>query len=188
MRRNSIVPALVMVLVSLAPQLQAHPVHQSTAEVEYNLETKRLEVALTVDLNDLELALTRQCDQALSLAKTSAEEFDAQTQIYLARNFEVTDGAGKVAKLAWVGRESVAGTAKSADPAVRLFFEVPLAGGITDVRLQHSLFNGLFKDQTNLVQFRHANTNLEFRFVREDGAKELFPPAPSAPKKLLPAR
>ncbi len=173
MRINSRITIILLALAILVGGLQAHPTHQTTAEVEYNATTKQLEITLIVDLNDLELALTRQCDQAITLDKTPADEFDAQVQIYLGRNFEVTDAAGKVAQIQWVGRELVAESIKSADPAVRLFFQVSLTGEFTAAKLRHSVFCGLFKDQINLVQLRHDKTKRELRFLKDDAAKKL---------------
>jgi hypothetical protein len=182
MKPISLLSAAVLTFCGLVAHAQAHPVHQSAAEVAYNQKTKKLEVSLTVDLNDLELALTRECDHAISLDRTPADEFDAQTQIYLARNFEITDANGQVAKIVWIGRELVAETVKSADPSVRLFFEVPLAGEIAAAQLRHSLFCSLFNEQTNLVHLCHDKTKLELRFLKGDAAKPLVPPAKVSPK------
>jgi hypothetical protein len=174
MRTNSLLTKILLALVCLSPTVQAHPVHQSTAEVEFDPKSKKLEISLTVDVNDLELALTRQCDRAISMDKTPPDEFNAQTKIYLDKNFQVTDAAGNLAKIEWKGRELVAESVKSADPSVRLFFQVPLPGGVASAKLRHAVFCALFKDQINLVHLRHNQTNRELRFSRDDAAKMLI--------------
>ena len=173
MRTNSLITKILLALVCLSSTMQAHPVHQSTAEVEFNPKSKKLEISLTVDVNDLELALTRQCDRAISMDKTPPDEFNAQTILYLGKNFQVTDAAGNVAKIEWTGRELVTESVKSADPSVRLFFQVPLPGGMATAKLRHAVFCALFKDQINLVHLRQDQTRQELRFSKDDAAKML---------------
>ena len=56
----------LILLLWVTAEVQAHSLHQSTAEAEWNAETKKLEVSLTVFVNDLELALMRQAFIAAS--------------------------------------------------------------------------------------------------------------------------
>jgi hypothetical protein len=153
--------------------LHAHSVHTSTAEAEYNGKTKRLEVSLTVFVSDLELALIRQSEREMRMDKTPAAEFDAQIQAYLAKHFMVTDAAGKVAKMEWVGREKDADSAKSDDPAVVLFFEIALPEGLSGLTLRHAVFQDLFKDQINLLQLRNGAQKTEMRFTHEHPSRKL---------------
>ncbi len=156
-----------------AALVQAHSVHTSTAEAEYNAQTKKLEVSLTVFVSDLELALIRQSEREMRIDKTPAAEFDAQIQVYLAKTFVVTDAAGKVAKLEWVGREMDAASAKSGDPAVVLFFEVGVPEG---ARLQNTVFCDLFEDQINLLSLQTASHKLELQFTRDKRSNRLVSP------------
>ncbi len=159
----------------IASSLHAHSVHQSTAEAEFNAKTQKLEVSLTVFINDLELALVRQCEREMRLDKTPAAEFDAQIQTYLAKTFVVTDEAGKAAEIEWVGRELDAKSEKSGDPTVTLYFEVPLPDGLADAKLRHAVFCELFKDQVNLMQFLRGSLTTELRFVPGTSATPLTP-------------
>ena len=156
-----------------AALVQAHSVHTSTAEAEYNAQTKKLEVSLTVFVSDLELALIRQSEREMRIDKTPAAEFDAQIRFYLAKTFVVTDAAGKVAKLEWVGREMDAASAKSGDPAVVLFFEVEVPEGVQGATVRDGVFLDLFKDQMNLLQLRKGMQKSELRFVRDTPVKSL---------------
>jgi hypothetical protein len=142
----------------------AHSLHQSTAEAEYNPTTKKLEVSLTVFINDLETALIRQSEREMRLDKTHAAEFDAQIQAYLAKTFVVTDVTGKAAKIEWVGRQIDEETKKSGDPTVTLFFEVAMPEGLANAKMRHSVFCELFKDQENLVLIRDASGTAQTRF------------------------
>jgi hypothetical protein len=157
----------------VATCVHAHSLHQSTAESEYNPTTKKLEVSLTVFINDLELALIRQSEREMRIDKTPAAEFDSQIQAYLAKTFVVTDAAGKAAKIEWAGRELDAESVKSDDPAVTLFFKVPLPGGLVDAKLRHAVFCELFKDQTNLILIQNEKRKIELRFSQDGLIKQL---------------
>jgi len=163
----------VILSLLVATCLHAHSVHTSTAEAEYNARTKKLEVSLTVFVSDLELALVRQSEREMKIEKTPAAEFDAQIQAYLAKTFVVTDAAGKVAKMAWVGREMDEASEKSGDPAVVLFFEVEVPEGVVGTTVKDSVFLDLFKDQMNLVQLRSGARKMEMRFGGDEVVKTL---------------
>ncbi|OYW76820.1 MAG: hypothetical protein B7Z37_07100 [Verrucomicrobia bacterium 12-59-8] len=167
---------LVILSLLVATFLHAHSVHTSTAEAEYNGKTKKLEVSLTVFVSDLELALVRQSERKLRMDKTPAAEFDAEIQAYLAKNFVVTDTAGKVAKMEWVGRAMDAESAKSDDPAVTLFFEVEMPEGVRGLTLRHAVFQDLFKDQMNLLYLRGDLNQEELRFTRDRASRSLAVP------------
>ncbi len=169
MKRSSFIAVLTALLV--VPCLHAHSLHQSTAEAEYNPKTQKLEVSLTVFVNDLELALIRQSERLMSIDKTSAAEFDAQMQAYLAKTFVVTEVTGKNAKIDWVGREIE--SIKTDDPTVTLYFEVPLIACPSGITIQHSVLCDLFKDQTNLLHLRSGEHNMELRFTRDDNSRKV---------------
>lgn len=153
--------------------LHAHSLHQSTAEAEWNAETKKLEVSLTVFVNDLELALMRQSEREMRVEKTAATVFDAQTRLYLAKSFVVTDAAGQQAKIEWLGRELDAGTQKSDEPTMTLFFEIALPGGVKGVSVLDGMFCDLFADEVNLLLFRNGGEKTQMLFKRGDGARKL---------------
>lgn len=166
----------VFISLCLVTCAHAHSLHQSTAEAEYNPTTKKLEVSLTVFINDLEQALIRQCEREMRLDKTLAAEFDAQILAYLDKTFVVTDAAGKAAEISWVGRQLDEETQKSVDPTVTLFFEFALPRGLTDanVTLKHAVFFELFKDQVNLIQLRHDALKSEARFTHDNETRDLL--------------
>lgn len=164
---------LVIFSLLVATCLHAHSVHTSTAEAEYNAKTKKLEVSLTVFVSDLEVALVRQSEREMRIDKTPAAEFDAQTQAYLAKTFVVTDAAGKVAKMAWVGREMDAASEKSGDPAVVLFFEVEVPEGV-GASLRCAVFGELFEDQVTLVEMRGGGKKSMLRFTRQRASQKLL--------------
>lgn len=167
-------PALILGLLLLSgPSLLAHPVHQSQAHAEYNPETQKLEVSLTVFINDLEQALMHRTGQKLSLDKTGAAFFDAQVQQYLAETFVVKDAKGTVASLEWIGRELEPGAEKSAEPEVTLFFELSLPHGPAGCSLRHTVFCEVFEDQSNLIRLNSGSKKTVWCFLKGDGEKQL---------------
>lgn len=163
--------ALLYFLTALC--LNAHPVHTATAEAEYNPHTKKMEVSLTVFVSDLERALMRQSEREMRIDKTPAAEFDAQVLAYLKKTFVVTDAAGKVGKMTWVGREMEKESEKSGDPAVVLFFEVEVPG-VEGASLRCAVFGELFEDQVNLVEMRSGARKGMLRFTRERASQKLL--------------
>ncbi|MBB5035748.1 DUF6702 family protein [Prosthecobacter vanneervenii] len=152
----------------------AHPVHTSTAEAEYNPQTKRLEVSLTVFISDLETALIRQCEREMRMEKTPAAEFDAQVLVYLNKTFVVTDAAGKVAKMTWVGREMEKESEKSGDPAVVLFFEVEMPEGLKGATVRDAVFCELFQDQVNLMLLQTGSQKIELSFAQDKASQKVM--------------
>ena len=166
----------VILFFLAAPSLQAHYVHTATAEAEYNPQTKKLEVSLTVFINDLETALIRQSEQEMRIDKTPAADFDAQVLAYLKKTFVVTDATGKAAKMRWVGREMEKESEKSGDPAVVLFFEVEMPGGVEGAMLKCAVFGELFADQMTLAQVRIEGRKSTLRFTQAEDIKKLGQP------------
>lgn len=153
--------------------VQAHSLHQSTTEAEYNPAAQKLEVSLTVFINDLELALMRHSEKLLSFEKTPADRFDAVILDYLTRTFVLTDASGKPSDIRWVGREQDAESARTNDPTVTLFFEIPVKGGLGGCTLRHAVFGNIFKDQVNLLHLKSGAQSLQMSFKAEDAVKKL---------------
>ncbi|MFO1438107.1 MAG: DUF6702 family protein [Verrucomicrobiaceae bacterium] len=153
--------------------LQAHSLHQTTAEAEWNAETKKLEVSLTVFVNDLELALMRQSEREMRVEKTAAAVFDEQARLYLVKNFVVTDAAGQKAKVEWLGRELDKETQKTGEPTMTLFFEIVLPGGLQGVSVLDAVFGDLFADEVNLLLVRRGAEKTQLLFKRGDAARKL---------------
>lgn len=153
-----------LLLMSVAG-LQAHSLHQTTAEAEYNVATQKLEISLTVFINDLELALIRQTERRISFDTTPQHELDAAIHAYLVQTLVLTDSQGQVAKLEWVGREAEASTAKSSDPTATLFLQVALPHGLSQAQLRHAVFTELFADQVNLMCLKNAALKKELKFT-----------------------
>lgn len=164
---------ILTLALCLSWQAQAHTLHQSTAETEYNSKTKKLEVSLTVFIDDLELALIRQSEKWISFEKTAEAELDAQIQTYLSKNFQLITAKGDLSKLTWVGKEVDADSLQKEDPEVTLFFELDLPEGFSGITLRYAILQDLFKDQINLLHLRGTANTSEFLFTQAEAEKRL---------------
>ncbi|MDX1928734.1 MAG: DUF6702 family protein [Pirellulaceae bacterium] len=85
-RQFSFVCALTLVCLSLTnAALANHPFHVSTAEVEFNAKTKRLEVGLKCQTTDLERALRLMAGKKIDIE--SDPQVDELVKRYVTENF-----------------------------------------------------------------------------------------------------
>ena len=164
---------LVALLLVLSLQAFGHAIHQSTAEAEYNADTRKLEVSLRVFASDLELALIRHSERMVSLDKTPAKELDPVIQAYLARVFILRTADGKPATIEWVGKQIEPASRPGDDDAVTLFFELSLPAGLQGCELRHTVLCECYQDQINLLLLRDGAKQRELRFTRESVGQKL---------------
>ena len=67
-------------------------------------------------------------------------------------------------------------SAKSGDPAVTLFFEIPLPEGLRDQTLKYAVFHDLFKAQLNLLHLRDSSHQVELKFTKDQASGSLAVP------------
>jgi hypothetical protein len=170
---QSLLTLIFALALGFSWQAQAHTLHQSTAEAEYNSKIKKLEVSLTVFIDDLELALIRQSEKRISFEKTAEAELDAQIQIYLIKNFQLMNAKGGSSKLTWVGRKVDDAAVQKEDPKVILFFELDLPDGFSGITLRYAILQDLFKDQINLLHLRGPAQPSELLFTHDEAEKRL---------------
>ena len=163
----------IIFLLWAAIGVQAHSLHQSTAEADWNAETQKLEVSLTVFVNDLELALMRQSEREMRVGKTAKDVFDAQARLYLSKCFIVTDVTGQKIKIEWIGCELDASTQKTAEPTLTWFFEITLPLGLKGVSVWNGIFCDLFADEVNLLLLRKGSEKIQMLFQKGTAAQNL---------------
>lgn len=124
-----------------------HKFYVSLAQVEYNAETKSLEIAIRVFPDDLELALKRANNRNVDLARTP--DVDKLLLAYLQTHFEIQNAKGETQILQWVGKETEV-------DSTWLYLESPCPGGLTDARARNTLFFELYPEQANTINFKQA--------------------------------
>jgi len=133
----------------LATPASAHPIHTSTAEADYNRESRQLEVSLRVFADDFEAALGDLASRKIALEKTPRAELDALTRAYLIEHFIVKTRDGTLAAQRLIGREL-----KDAANELWLYFELALPTGVDGARLDYTVLRERFPDQLNSVRVR----------------------------------
>ena len=138
-----------MSTVALALQMflatMTHPGHVSLAEAEY--VDGKLEVALQVNWQDLDVALTQR--------KTNLKQ-------WLAEGFIVRDSAGKIAELNLLGSEAEVFN-------TWIYFEVRLEKPISKYTMENSLFMELpHGRQVNTVQLKAGKSLRTLHFTRNE--------------------
>ena len=140
-----------------------HPFHVSVAEMEFDAETKKLEVALRVWPIDLEKVLRLKHQQAVDLDKT--ENVDELIVAYLLASFLVQKGDGDPIQIEWVGKEIDAKHAW-------LYFEIPVDDP-ADLLITNRVCFEAVPDQENTILFRHDSRQLSLRFTHDRAKAKL---------------
>jgi hypothetical protein len=149
------------------PASAAHKYYTSLAQVEYNAESRTVEVSLRVFADDLELALTRRAGRQVSLDRT--KDAGGLVLAYLRDTFAIKNRDGEAKALKWVGMELRAGVAW-------LYFEAEMPEGLAGGRLRDHVLFELFAEQVNTVSVRYPGAKADVVFARGDGERAV--PAP----------
>ena len=133
--------------------LWAHPFHVSLAEVEWNAQSGKLEVAVRVDPFDLERALQQRAGRTIHLEKEAEAQLDVLLGDWVADVFRIEgrDAAGggrRVAtKLEWVGHEQTT-------RFVWLYFELEFPCDVGAFEVTQAMFLDEVPQQVNTVTLR----------------------------------
>lgn len=159
--------AIPCVPTAAHPASAAHKYYTSLAQVEYNAESKTVEVTLRVFADDLELALTRRAGRRVSLDRT--KDADELVLAYLRDTFEIRNRDGETKALRWVGMELRSDIAW-------LYVEAEMPEGLAGARLRDQVLFELFEKQVNTVSVRYPGAKADIVFTRGDGERAV--PAP----------
>ncbi len=171
---------LIAVLVCgwFSATARAHPIHTSTAEADYNRESKQLEVSLRVFADDFETALGDLAGKKISLEKTPRAELDALTRAYLIEHFIVLTRDGTLAAQRLIGREL-----KDAANELWLYFELALPPGVDGARIDYTVLRERFPDQLNSLRVRDGPRQMTLVFLPRQREQTIrFEPKPPAAK------
>lgn len=151
-------------VLQVAPvKANAHRFHTSLTRIDFNSESKSLEVTIQLFTHDLESVL-----ENLSKTNKKAEkdsEIDKAILAYLEKNFILKDKRDEVKKLNWVGREAKVDT-------TLVFVEILDVENLKGLKLQNTVFFESFAEQTNLVVARFNDLKTDLLFKSGDKFKE----------------
>jgi hypothetical protein len=121
-----------------------HPLHLSVSDIEYNPETKSLEITQRLFADDLEDALHHQNSGKVDvLNPADPARLSALIGRYLQQNFQLQLN-GKQTETKYLGYE-IEGD------AVWVYMEVPNVRRIKSISVQNTVFFEMFDDQVNLI-------------------------------------
>lgn len=151
----------LFVLVLLTPSLTNgdHPNHFSLTEVEWNPESERYEVALSVWPLDLEAAVSRMRDRPTNLA--TVQNLDRILADYIEQSFVVSNNNNARHAIHWVGSEI-------GDQESWLYFEItgsPTPAHDSRITIENRVFCELNENQINLIQIK-PSSNQKIRVVQ----------------------
>ena len=121
-----------------------HPIHVSTANVEYNKQDSKLEVICTIFTDDFEAALAKQYNARTDLSKAEMHNaMDPLVKSYIAANLHIkTDGAQ--VNLNYLGFEINR-------EAVDVYLESDKIISPKKIDVDASMLYNLFDDEINIV-------------------------------------
>lgn len=164
---NSVLKALIasLALCGLVshPAL-AHKFHESLAQLDYNEETRAVEMTFRLFADDLEESLSRRAGRKIRIDK--AKESEALALAYLQEAFELKNGDGQTRTFRWVGMEIKV-------DVVWVYVEADMPEGINRAQLRNRIFFDLFDDQVNRVNIRSGAARAFLVFKPGDQFKPL---------------
>ena len=147
----------------------AHRFHVSLSEIEFDPETGRLEVALQVHPEHLEVALAKENGRG-RVRLDSTGNVDRLIVRYLSTHFVLTDSHGERRRLRWVGKEVEVQSAW-------LYFEFTLPCGPAGARLENRVLVEPGNKQVNTVNLRIGKARSSQTFTEKEPRALLKMPA-----------
>lgn len=184
-RLASVLPVLLFAL-SCATTLAAtpHPFHSSFAEMEYNPETKRLEVALRLYIVDCETALTKLNGKPIEINDEASR--DKLLSKYLASKFRIEPtvvAKPKLREKTESGKTGINYLGSEFEKAyVWVYFELTPPMNSHEFSLRNDVLVEVQPEQTNVVQFRHPNGRKLHSFDAKNRVRKLSLAKPQVPR------
>lgn len=133
------------------PALAVHPFHVSVAEVEYNTETRKLEIALRMYGVDIERALSKLAGKPCDLDDEKSR--DKLLPQYLAKRFTTESATPGPKGTRSTGRMSYVGSELSGAD-LWAYFELTVPDGGRRFVLRNAVLTGVQPEQLNVVSLR----------------------------------
>lgn len=139
---------ILLLLLVFSLSSFSHKFYVSVTEVEYNKETKSLQIISRIFIDDLEKLLQERYDRSVKLSMNKDEgAVKPLISKYLNQKFSV-EVDGKNYPFKYLGKEY------EKDMAV-LYIEVPNVPEFTSVKIKNAILTDLFGDQKNLVHVEY---------------------------------
>ena len=139
---------IILLILNLFGVRGAHDFHVSRTMMDYNEESKRLELTLYVFIDDLEIALKEsELGDELQIG-TRNESLEADTAIYTYITEHVNISQQSNIHLNWVGKEM------SEDMyALWIYLESEPLDAPLPLKITHTLLMDIYDDQQNILKY-----------------------------------
>lgn len=139
------IAGLMIILQLISAGLQAHPVHVSVLNIEYNASRKTLDFTFRFYKDDMELAIFHNYAIQVKLDSVGAPAKTEQlVNRYMNERFHINLN-GKALDSLQYSRKVNDG------PEIWLYYSIPVQGELKTLKVTNQLMMDLYFDQTNLV-------------------------------------
>ena len=147
---------LLLAFVWAPTPAAAHRFHTSLTRMDFNSETKSLEISIQLFTHDIIEVFEKRRRKKNDIQEK--EEIDKLIFEYLKENFVLKSKDGQSAKMKWVGKEVKV-------DLTWVFLEIPLPENLEEAKLQNTIFFETYQEQTNHViyRFEQKKTDLLFK-------------------------
>jgi hypothetical protein len=142
----------------------AHRFHTSLTRMDYNSESKSLELTIQLFSHDIVETFEQKFKKKIDLDQTS--KIDKLIFEYLKENFILKGKSGQTAKIKWVGKEAKV-------DLTWVYLEIPFTENLEGANLQNTIFFEMYQEQTNYVICRFEQKKADLFFKIGDKSKEI---------------
>lgn len=143
-----------------------HPFHVSVSDVNYNQESKAVEITHKIFLDDLENALNRRSESKVDILNSAANnQLNDQLIVYLENHFSLNIDGEKI-NLDFVGSEIQA-------DAIWIYQESPSIKSFSEISIKNTILFEMFEDQTNLVHIKKGKSTKSLRLYDKNSKGEV---------------
>ena|SRR5215203_1116485 len=160
------VKAFAILLISLLPAADLHPLHVTVTEINYDEKDKALEIMMRIFADDLETTLRKaQNVPDLDVTNPKPMSLDEMMRSYLSTNFAISLD-GKSQTVNYIGNER--------DGAAFIFYiEVPKVRKWSKISVTNAVLTEVFDDQSNLVHVTVGEEVKSLRLNKSNPSQEL---------------
>lgn len=157
---------ILVLLITAYFVADAHPMHVSVTEIEYDEKEKELEITMRVFVEDLEKSIqTENNNPDLDLMKPAASTTKALVDAYLKKNVSIVlDGKLQTAK--FLGQELDG-------DALICYIQVPVGKKWKTIDVRNSCLMNIYNDQSNLVHVRVRDDIKSMRLTPDNPSGKL---------------
>ncbi len=143
----------------------AHTYHTSLTRIDFNKETKSLEIEINLFNHDLEKVLETKYKKRVDFEKT--KEIDKLLFDYVSDTFIIKDSNDSKKKLVWVGKEIKT-------DLTTVFVEIAEIEKLEGLKLRNNIFIESFAEQTNLITIHSEDKKYDLVFSAGDDFKNFI--------------